>query len=145
MFSRNHRFEKKLRQAGWYPGREADTSHWISWLENEGYEVHDAAAIFLAEYGGLIFTDSGPGITVGRDPFAVDPRQVGSECEIIEGWSEKLDKNIIPLGMTTQEMFEFGIDEDENMYIFSHACQFLGRGRDGLKALVLGIEGKIIE
>ncbi|WP_083734562.1 SUKH-3 domain-containing protein [Actinomadura sp. CNU-125] len=40
-----------MRRVGWYPGRH--TSHWASWLKSEGYGIHDVAATFLAEYGGL--------------------------------------------------------------------------------------------
>jgi hypothetical protein len=65
--------ERALRTAGWYPGRRVDTTLWRDCFEPVGLPLHEAAQRFLAEFGGLTFEISGPGITRAKEPFELDP------------------------------------------------------------------------
>jgi hypothetical protein len=54
--------DRVLRRAGWYPGRSVCTAEWENTLrEHGGFEMHEAARRFLAEFGGLESTERGPG------------------------------------------------------------------------------------
>ncbi|WP_082801189.1 SUKH-3 domain-containing protein [Herbidospora cretacea] len=57
--------ERILARAGWKPGRQVDTSAWLSRLEADGFVMHDAAERFLREFGGLVVPHGGPGISPG--------------------------------------------------------------------------------
>ncbi|MGP3983924.1 SUKH-3 domain-containing protein [Streptomyces sp. KR80] len=45
--------DEALRAAGWLPGRRIDTTAWRAELEQEGLRIHEAAEVFLREFGGL--------------------------------------------------------------------------------------------
>jgi hypothetical protein len=47
------RTQAKLRQAGWYPGRQIDTQEYETVLRAEGYPVHQVVIAFLREFGGI--------------------------------------------------------------------------------------------
>lgn len=138
-------FDRALRRAGWRPGRRVDISRYRVWYEAQGYVLHAAAEAFLEEYGGLVFEGSGPGVSVARQPFFIDPSRTGGEDELIEGWSEDLGKNIVPLGDLEVERVTFGMDEDGQIYLFAGSTQRKGPNRQGLKALVLGIAGENLD
>ncbi|MFC0865084.1 SUKH-3 domain-containing protein [Sphaerimonospora cavernae] len=44
--------ERALLAAGWQPGRRACTGGWRASLEASGFDMRDAAARFLSEFGG---------------------------------------------------------------------------------------------
>ncbi|WP_124812947.1 SUKH-3 domain-containing protein [Micromonospora globispora] len=50
-----------LLEAGWRPGRRADTTAWRTPLEAGGFDMHQAAERFLAEFGRLTFAHRGSG------------------------------------------------------------------------------------
>ncbi|WP_169528789.1 SUKH-3 domain-containing protein [Actinomadura rifamycini] len=137
--------DRALRRAGWRPGRKVDISAYRAWYAAEGYGPHAAGEAFLEEFGGLRFDWSGPGVSVARQPFFVDPARTGGEDELIEAWAEDLGKNIVPLGGLEREMSTFGMDEDGLIYLFAGFTKVKGANRDGLEALVLGIDGETLE
>jgi hypothetical protein len=54
-----------MRAAGWSPGRRIDTAAWRVSFAGTGLSMHEAAAEFLGQFGGLLFhldlrTSSGP-------------------------------------------------------------------------------------
>lgn len=50
-----------------------DITAWRTRLEAGGFVMHQAAERFLAEFGGLTFAHRGPGISLARAPFELDP------------------------------------------------------------------------
>jgi hypothetical protein len=55
--------DRVLREVGWHPGREVSTSEWEAALqERGGFEIHDAARRFLAEFGDLHRARRGAGV-----------------------------------------------------------------------------------
>ncbi|QFG21465.1 SUKH-3 domain-containing protein [Actinomadura sp. WMMB 499] len=145
MTSPEEDFDRALRRAGWHPGRKVDISAYRTWYAAEGYEQHAAGETFLEEYGGLRFDESGPGVSVARQPFFIDPSRTGGEDELVAAWAENLGKNIVPLGDLEREMITFGMDEDGLIYLFAGFAKVKGANREGLKSLVLGIDGETLD
>jgi len=66
--------EETLGTASWWPGRRVSVDPWRDALEEDGLgHLHEAAERFLAEFGGLSVTLSGPGITCAKTSFEFDP------------------------------------------------------------------------
>ncbi|WP_407695985.1 SUKH-3 domain-containing protein [Sphaerimonospora thailandensis] len=58
--------ERALLAAGWQPGRRVCTGGWRASLEASGFDMRDAAARFLSEFGGA-------GISGAREAFELNP------------------------------------------------------------------------
>ncbi|MFF6955551.1 SUKH-3 domain-containing protein [Streptomyces sp. NPDC008317] len=89
-----------LRRGGWRPGREVSTADWERRLreDDEGFVMHEAARRFLGEFGGLEIVQRGPGRTMARSPFRLDPLAALYESEIFDDLSEQAGERLYPLG-----------------------------------------------
>lgn len=92
--------DRVLRLAGWYPGRSVSTQERERVLheEDEGFELHDAARHFLAEFGGLQINQQGPGRTMHRSSFRLDSLVAKWDFEIIDVQSEETGTYLYPIG-----------------------------------------------
>lgn len=130
-----------LLDAGWYPGRNIDTEPWGTVLIADGFPpLHDAARKFLAEYGGLSFRLSGPGVTCAREPFNLVPTACLGEADRFAAWSERVNRTIVPIGETAETCaYAFlGIDErGEILHVVNWLATY-GRLPDALDGLIRG-------
>lgn len=129
-----------LRAAGWHPGREVPTAAWESLLrERGGFEIHDAARRFLAEFGGLAVPARGPGVTSAKVAFTLDPSAAEWDDEIFDVLSEEAGAYLYPLGEADHRNAYLGMAPDGSVYIgMDTATPLSGSGDGALEKLVEG-------
>lgn len=128
-----------LLAARWRPGRRVDTAGWRTQLEAAGFVMHDAAERFLAEFGGLTFDLSGPGLSKAREPFELDPLLCLGEDDRFAGWGECIGRSLFPLGELDKGRYFLGIDETGEVYLIADWLASFGPARDAIGNLILGI------
>jgi hypothetical protein len=128
-----------LLAAGWQPGRRVDTAGWRTQLEAAGFAMHDAAERFLAEFGGLTIDLSGPGLSMARQPFELDPLLCLGEDDRFAEWGEVIGRSLFPLGELDKGRFFLGIDETGEVYLIETWLASFGPARDAIGNLILGI------
>jgi hypothetical protein len=131
-----------LRVSGWYPGRAVSTAQWEQDLQeaDEGYVAHAAARRFLSEFGGLEIDQKGPGRTVARLPFRLDPTLAKWDYEIFEYLSEEVGTSLYPVGDVSWGNFYLGISEAGAVYMGMDSAELLGDTADAaLDHLIQGI------
>ena len=138
-----------LLEAGWYLGRRIDTERWEAELVADGFPpLHAAARQFVAEYGGLAFRLSGPGITSAREPFNLVPTACLGEADRFIGWSEHLKREIAPVGehaVGTNGFAFLGIDDRGEILRVVDWLATFGRMPYAMDGLVLGYMPRKIE
>jgi len=96
-----------LERAGWYPGRQVDTSASVSSLLREGYALHSTAITVLAEFSGLIingpeyFIEGRNGRLRRRRQLWVDGERAAMDSEDPGGcrdYSEAVGDTLVPVG-----------------------------------------------
>lgn len=134
--------DRALRLAGWHPGRSVSTEEWERVLReaDEGFEMHDAARRFLTEFGGLEFRLKGPGRTMARSPFRIDPLLAKWDFEIIDLQSEEVGTCLYPIGDADRGNFYLTMAADGAVH---HGMDYVCLLADnGDKALEKFIEGR---
>jgi hypothetical protein len=111
--------DRVLRLAGWYPGRSVPTEQWERTLyqEDEGFVIHEAARRFLAEFGGLEINQKGPGRTMARSPFRLDPLLAKWDYEIFEVLSEEAETYLYPIGDLSRGNFYLGMAANGAVFV----------------------------
>lgn len=130
-----------LRATGWYPGRSVSTQEWERVLheEDEGFELHDAARRFFAEFGGLQINQQGPGRTMHRSSFRLDPLVAKWDFEIIDVQSEETGTYLYPIGDADRGNFYLTMAANGAVY---HGMDYVRLLADtGDKALEKLVEG----
>ncbi|MEU4481733.1 SUKH-3 domain-containing protein [Micromonospora sp. NPDC023966] len=128
-----------LTEAGWQPGRRVDTSAWRTQLEAGGFDMHQAAERFLAEFGGLTVAHRGPGISQARAPFELDPLLCLGEDDRFADWSSVIHRSLFPLGELDEGRFFLGIDETGEVYLVADWLASYGPARQAVEKLILGV------
>jgi len=130
-----------LRRVGWYPGRSVSTAEWENTLsEHGGFEIHETARRFLAEFGGLAITERGPGQTMARMGFTLDPTAAEWEDEIFDVLSEEAGTDLYPIGEADRRNLYLGIASGGAVYVGMDSVTLLAETADeALEKLVQGI------
>ncbi|MEU5292760.1 SUKH-3 domain-containing protein [Streptomyces sp. GTA36] len=109
--------DRVLRAIGWYPGRTVSTTEWESTLhEHGGFTIHDAARRFLTEFGGLVSEERGPGRTMARMGFRLDPLAAEWDDEIYDVLSEEAGAYLYPIGEADRGNSYLGIAPNGAVY-----------------------------
>ncbi|WP_367130336.1 SUKH-3 domain-containing protein [Saccharothrix sp. HUAS TT1] len=132
--------ERVLGEAGWRPGREVPTDGWESLLrERGGFEAHDAARRFLAEFGGLAVPARGPGVTSAKLSFTLDPSAAEWDDEIFDYLSQEAGAPLYPLGEVDRRNSYLGMAPDGSVYLGMDSVMHLAESGDlALERLVEG-------
>ncbi|MGV9880534.1 SUKH-3 domain-containing protein [Streptomyces sp. NPDC003006] len=133
--------DRVLRAAGWHPGRTVPTAEWERVLrEHGGFEIHAAARLFLAEFGGLACEERGPGRTMARMGFRLDPLAAEWDDEIFDVLSEEAGAYLYPVGEADRRNSYLGIAPDGKVYIGMDSVTLLAdTGEEALEKLIEGI------
>ncbi|MEV5254610.1 SUKH-3 domain-containing protein [Streptomyces werraensis] len=133
--------DRVLREAGWRPGRTVSTEEWENALkERGGFEMHEAARRFLAEFGGLESTARGPGRTMARMGFSLDPTAAEWEDEIFDVLSEEAGTDLYPIGEADRRNSFLGIAPTGAVYIGRDSVVLLAHtAEEALEKLIEGI------
>lgn len=129
-----------LESMGWFPGRaweKLDVT--VGKLREVCISVHPAAVGFLAEYGGLKFEHAGPGISVERAGFELDPSLAFGDEEMFTSWGELIGKELCPVGEYDEGRFFLAIDEEGCLYLVADWLASFGSGLRGFSCLLLGV------
>jgi len=137
--------ERVLRDAGWWPGRQAKIDGWVAALESEGFRIHPAAQRFLTEFGGLTIHVDGPGVTRYKEPFSLYPTSCSGEEDRITDWGRELGKTFYPLGAFGQRSFFIVMDSDGEVFLMMDDVGALGPGDTALEKLISGIAADWLE
>ncbi|WP_328693154.1 SUKH-3 domain-containing protein [Streptomyces phaeochromogenes] len=129
-----------LRAAAWYPDRSVPTGEWEKALhEHGGFEMHDAARRLLAEFGGLEFRLKGPGRTMARSPFRIDPLLAKWDFEIIDLQSEEVGTCLYPIGDADRGNFYLTMAADGAVHHgMDYVCLLADNGDKALEKLIEG-------
>jgi len=105
------------------------------------HAVFPAAIEAWAEFGGLAFDVPGPGRTLARTPFLLDPRCGLHSPRTLADLGRALDTRLAPLGEELYGQALLAIDEQGRVYSLDHTGEwFLGHSVDqALATLVLGL------
>ena len=128
--------ERLLRQAGWYEGRRVDLSPW------ESQETpFPAAREVLAEFGGLVIGETGPGIDLAKSD--VDLRFMrpspSSDPNPYESFEREIGERLYWLGMVHRENAELVIGESGRVYdVFDELLFIAPTFSAALESLLLG-------
>jgi hypothetical protein len=131
--------EEELRAAGWYPGRQVDPVPLLAGLDISRLFVHPAALKFLAEYGGLALTPDGPGVSLARQHFTLDPALCAGEEDRFIEWGQQLGRALLPIGDLDHGRFFLGIDEDSKVYLVETWVASFGPMPLALENLLSGV------
>ncbi|MET8783940.1 SUKH-3 domain-containing protein [Streptomyces sp. NPDC004589] len=134
-----------LEASGWTPGRKVSTDHWRSMFEAAGLAMHDAAEVFLQEFGGLTVNVSGPGISCARTPFELDPELAWGEDDRFAEWGESIGHRLFPLGELDHGRFFLAIDEVGVIYLVETWVASFGPMPQAMENLVLGVAPRRID
>lgn len=132
-------FHRTLIRSGWFEGRCVDTSAWRAELEGSGFVLHEAAELFLSEYGGLSFEYAGSGITRAREDFDLDPLLCLGEEGRFDDWSKVAGVSLSPLGEIGEGSASLGMDEAGTIYVVVDWLARFASGSRGMQELVLGV------
>ncbi|MFG1663812.1 SUKH-3 domain-containing protein [Streptomyces sp. Y7] len=134
-----------LEAAGWTAGRRVDTADWRSMFEAVGIVMHDAAEVFLQEFGGLNVSIGGPGINRAREPFVLNPELAWGEDDRFSEWSDSLGRRLFPLGELDGGRFFLGIDEGSEICLVETRVASFGPMPHAMENLILGVMPRWID
>ncbi|MFD5508544.1 SUKH-3 domain-containing protein [Streptomyces sp. NPDC127051] len=135
---------EELRAAGWQPGRSVDVEGWVEPLEAGGLVAHAAARTFLAEFGGLRFMFSGPGVECARAPFLLDPSVCEGEEEVFLEWGEELALSLFPIGEWSEGVAFLAIDEHGAVIMLgSGIAATYGKIPEAFEKMLLGYQAEV--
>ncbi|MEV6678876.1 SUKH-3 domain-containing protein [Streptomyces erythrochromogenes] len=133
--------EEELLAAGWTPGRSVDVERWTAPFEAAGLTAHPAARDFLAEFGGLHFVFSGPGVECARQTFELDPLLCEGEEDSFLEWSEEQGHSYFPVGHLDEGRFALlGIDETGALHGVESVLDRYGPVPECFERLLLGLQ-----
>lgn len=132
--------ERILRSSGWTPNRRVAVEGWRRTLaERGGFAMHPAAERFLTEFGALTVTSQGPGRSMARQSFTLDPTCVVYEQDRFDGFASLVNGHLFPVGELTGDNQFIGIDEGGVLYLVMDDLARLGSPSEGISRLVEGI------
>ncbi|MFF4401438.1 SUKH-3 domain-containing protein [Streptomyces sp. NPDC001480] len=114
--------DRVLRAGGWFSGRSVPTATWENiLLESDGYEIHDAARRFLAEFGCVGVPHPAPHLAPhGAMPcteFRLDPLLAMWDAEIIDDLGEQAGVGLYPIGMVDRRNQYLAMADDGAVYV----------------------------
>lgn len=133
--------EAVLGRAGWSPGRAVATDAWERQLSaHGGFEASSAARAFLREFGGLEVDVEGPGWSMARQSFRLDPLVAEFENDRFSEFEERLHRSLYPVGEVAHGHAFLAIDERGALYLLMDDLRLLARSpADGLARLIEGV------
>lgn len=135
--------ELLLRRSGWFPKRSVEISGYKDRLP--GFLWHEAVERFLEEFGGIRIDLQGPGRSVAKEPFEIDPVLAVGEESRFEELSHKIHRQLFPVGEFGQGEFYLAVDQESILYLVGSSVFRLGSPAEGIEKLVLGIQGARLE
>jgi hypothetical protein len=136
--------EERLREAGWYPGRQVPdlvTAWQRSLLLSDQWELFPSAEKALLEFGGLTFSHTGPGVTCAREPFDLDPTDAMYENDRFGDFVGIVGTRLYPIGQASQGQYFLAIGEDERVFLLEQDIRLMGHNIDeALEHLLIGIK-----
>ncbi|EFL34246.1 conserved hypothetical protein [Streptomyces viridochromogenes DSM 40736] len=109
--------DRVLRAGGWFPGRSVPTETWETiLLQTGGFEIHDAARRFLAEFGAVGVPYREPWDSMPWMEFSLDPLLALWDAEIIDDLAEQAGVDLYPIGMRDRGNQHLALAEDGSVY-----------------------------
>lgn len=136
--------QRVLRAGGWSPGRRISIAAWRESFASTGLTMHDAAAAFLSEFGGLIFdlTVAATGAAGDRvlRSFEVDPMVAWGHAERrFVKYGKRLRRALFPLGELNYGPALLGMDELTEVWLIDCGISCFGPLPGALDNLVADV------
>ncbi|MFG1922425.1 SUKH-3 domain-containing protein [Cryptosporangium sp. NPDC048952] len=142
--------EAVLREAGWSEGRYVPDAASAAITTVCAYTAADgarhtsfrAAEQALGEFTGIYVSQDGPGVTLRRRPFAIDPTLATPTAATLAAFGQALGIPLFPLGVEGTDDAVLAIDERGRVFALDAGGEwFLGdRVEAALTTLVTGAQ-----
>lgn len=134
-----------LKEAGWREDYRLPSNQLIAWRNDLlEFPFHQKAKEALTVFGGLEVNIDGPGETMARQAFRVDPVRASGEHELFRLESERIGKPLYPLGDAEGGAYFLAIADDGSVYALGFDCiDLIGSTvEQAVESLVLGRKGQ---
>ncbi|MBO0867006.1 MAG: SUKH-3 domain-containing protein [Micromonosporaceae bacterium] len=154
---------QRLLDIGWFAGRDVSdqVDPWLArWaevlpsfrLQERGYPPYQplpAATAVLREFGGLVSTDNGPGVTSAKIPFVIYPREGADDLSRfvvdVAQLADRLGKRLFQVGELEDGTLALLVAEDGGVYATGAVeLEFGATFDEALRHLLLGYHGEEI-
>jgi SUKH-3 immunity protein of toxin-antitoxin system len=137
-----------LNRSGWRSDRAVDTTTYVESLNAAGFVVHEAAADFLKEYGGLRIQYPHAKVADIEDEMHFDPLTVIRHItpSHVNTYSRVLSRQLCPIGEAARGYLTLMMDERGEVYAsYDDFFAWVGSsGAEAIEALCSGRDLKII-
>lgn len=137
-----------LNRSGWHPNRVSDATTFVESLNAAGFVVHEAAADFMKEYGGLYIQYPHAKVAGMKDEMHFDPAIVITHITpaAVNAYAKVLGTKLCPIGEAARGYLTLMMDERGQVYAsYDDFFALVGRsGADAIEALCSGRDLEII-
>jgi hypothetical protein len=138
------RTQAKMRQTGWYPGRQVDTTAYEAALQAEGYPVHPIVVEFLREFGGLslVVAQEDPSRSYNRFHFDAARAAERIYVEAVESdYNIRIGAHLCAIGEAYQNHMTLLMDDTGRVYGgYDDTMAYFGEsGEAAIEALCWGL------
>ena len=132
-----------LREAGWSEGRQVrDVATETIRELSERHAPFPAADQALTEFGALYVDQDGPGVTLRRRPFAIDPTMTPPSAVTLAAFGRALGVALFPLGVEGDDDAILAIDEHGRVFSLDEGGEWF-LGEDVPAALTTLVNGEL--
>jgi len=137
-----------LNRAGRHPNRTLDATAFMESLITAGFDVHEAAADFLTEYGGLCIKYPHAKVADMEDEMHFDPLIVITHITpaAVNTYAKVLGRKLSPIGEAARGYLTLMMDDEGKVYAsYDDFFALVGSsGADAIEGLCSGRELEII-
>lgn len=107
-----------LNRSGWHPNRTFDATTFVEALNAAGFVVHEAAAHFLTEYGGLFIKYPHAKVAGMKDEMHFDPLIVITHITpaAVNAYAKVLGRKLTPIGEAARGYLTLMMDDEGKVY-----------------------------
>lgn len=107
-----------LYRSGWHPNRQSDATAFVKSLNAAGFVVHQAAANFLTEYGGLCIKYPHAKVANREEEMHLNPLIVITHITpaAVNAYAKALGRKLTPIGEAARGYLTLMMDEDGKVY-----------------------------
>jgi hypothetical protein len=128
-----------LREAGWQPGRQVDTTQYLHLLQSEGYEPSRAVDDFLRDFGGIRVVFPRRNVPGQNEEFHFDPAIAAHHASPgwVKSYSARVGAQLCPIGEAGRGYMLLTMDPTGRVFAgYDDLLWKVGNtGRDAIEAL----------
>lgn len=137
-----------LNRSGWQPNRTFDATSLVESLRAAGFDVHEAAADFLTEFGNLCIKYPHAKVASMEDEMHFDPLIVITHITpaAVNAYAKVLGRKLTPIGEAARGYLMLMMDQEGKVYAsYDDFFALVGSsGADAIEGLCSGRDLEII-